>query len=834
MPRNAIKQEAEFPHYLGRGVQLDIGSNISNVYKLKSLESLLKDNNTTNSNSSNVKESWKISNGSFISPSSKKPRIKTLVPEIYLNLSKDDRISTDEQSEDIVDYESDQKLDSTFSFMYTWDGDSTRGKVHSKVPNVKRKMMTFDGSPEKTTAYAEYNPLLHDPHLRSEILEAEKSVPEFNLELDSNYFTRGYIQTTSDLRLSRNPRELVCYRSTQNTSGLVIKELASGLENRVFFSSDIKKIAIAPICKITMSYSDIITVVLETGIVLFLRIVKIAKGFLDVIQSVPLLPVAFQDNPFVDVSFNPWDKTQFALVDSIGNWVCGKIKTTPSNELLVHLSNNNLGTIFDPEELDYTWRRILWGGNFNSLLVMDRSKIVSVQMDEGSEKHISQNKTWSRILDIFRISDEWTVCLTTREVIILKTGNSSHAISREISWKHYFTNTDDGRVSAILLETGALAVVIYSKNTHLVNILTFEFDRDTSEIILKNKPSVLIVKGGIEYLELTAVKTDESDNKISVLFRLDECILDLKFDLDDNESGVSFVSGICIKDITGFKLTSHEKKLFCDKKLVELFHTIKEDVLRENRIVCNDVDTLESYGFRLSKELDTLIDSIKSIGELANISSAIEDPAEFESFLGQLIEHYSTAYLFTSPLLSFNIFCKEDISSFSSFFYKLAQCMETILPNESACDINHMLRDMVLESCAIYKENFLKKMIQNDVVKLSDTYAGVLNLWDTDRYDDNNNNNNTNNTQNSETDDVSDIKQNIASSLTTPFITISSQPPLVKSSQIKSSSKKRKATQNSQSTLPNIMAPAFSLSSSQQSTTTAAKKKKKKLKKGFF
>ena len=185
-------------------------------------------------------------------------------------------------------------------------------------------------------------------------------------------------------------------------------------------------------------------------------------------------------SPHADVSFNPWNTLQFAIIDQQGHWTIWclerikqqkhewKVIAGPSGYVSDGYSNvdkTHLPTA--PEHRKDNWGAILWAGDENTIIVADRRTLSVVCLADGSvdridvpELALSKNASWILDLQASPSDDRHFFLATSTRVMWMhllpahqhrSVENPKPRASVLLSWMH-FRDQDDTSLRLNLLD----------------------------------------------------------------------------------------------------------------------------------------------------------------------------------------------------------------------------------------------------------------------------------------------------------------------------------------------------------------------------------------------
>ena len=204
--------------------------------------------------------------------------------------------------------------------------------------------------------------------------------------------------------------------------------------------------------------------------------------------------------PLSDVSFNPWNDHQFAVVDRKGQWsiwnIEGQDKRRNTWSLMAGLSGKLLpGQNNRPDSADEDgWGAVLWAGSPNTIIVANRNNLAFYNVKKRplrlntQDLAIPSGSDW--ILDIKRCTHDLShfYILTSTFALWLRVSSDSEEASESIhsdstvliSWRHYLNSEDsslrlviDGGTEGVEYNLGfrisKLTLVRYSNDTRLLS-----------------------------------------------------------------------------------------------------------------------------------------------------------------------------------------------------------------------------------------------------------------------------------------------------------------------------------------------------------------------------
>lgn len=696
-------------------------------------------------------------------------------------------------------------------------------------------------------------------------------------------FIIGKIQTSFDIRNYIDYHEISAY-SHGKTHSILRLSIMKQVEDQstihetnitdIDLQNTIKTIKIPILSQAYARYSDMIAVITTTSFILIkIKSINIRNDE-NQLKYHTLDPVEFSsfgDYSWADVTFNPMDPQQFALIDTKGNYITGKIPTPFRQSSKLILDKRTMGTIYDPESLS-SKKHISWSSKDSHILVMDESKLVEVDLVERWQSEIVQAKSWSRLLDFIQIDEDYKILLTSMEIIILRTNRDLDQATRILSWKHNLNESDHTyRIfsqSIILQGNQIYLTYVTSKKHNKVYISGFTIDRSNNLIQRVNGDAVINIHGlpnKIQSLQFLEESVDIMDEQYHVSFNMftreieTESITRFTITNENTTFRPAANHHYQLEDITELTNIKPEIKLIHDALSKSIRKKYKKD--KKSQFDSNDIEVFEEYGMKLSEALNKYITSDGSesssnpqlISELTEPPEVINDLEEFSSFLSQFFEHYKEEHInFTNLPILFNQILNENINDFDIFYNKLLQCW-SILGKETIYYTKEIVKEIILGTITYSKGTPSKDKYSTTYETLNASSKELIDEWDSFHTE----------------DMFSETKSTIPFSSQPQFtLSTQSQIPTIRSSQNKVSKKKinraelsrrsirtPNVTENSQrdsilqNTLPSSMAPAFTLmgnsfqssqssqisniASSQMDGSQRPKKKKKKKVGGF-
>lgn len=671
-------------------------------------------------------------------------------------------------------------------------------------------------------------------------------------------FTIGKIQTTTDLRHDRSPRNIFVFASGRSNSTVNIV-LAASYEDQIPHNEDmsnflgfiarsgcysldvcssVKHIKIPNFSKILNRSSNIIAIITEKNLII-LKIEEIFNktGNIKIKEVEPLEFKNFEGFPIVDIAFNPWNLNEYAIIDSKGNWCIGQILQNKKRDYHLKLLNYT-GSIFDPEDIS-CWKQIEWGNEYNLLLVMNRGSLIELDYMNDWQIELIQAKTWSKICDYLAIGNNLNLILTSKEIIFIRL--TEEKFERLISWKHNLdiqATSMKFKLKQILIEDKKILflVTLYSTFSNIIHLYSFIFYDDVLQFI--NNPS---------FIQLSDIKTGINSVEFIEYFQNNST----QYNISNMEMEFPiFIKSSKDSKILKYILTTHKdssKVRQHPTKYLDNEHSLMETPLLSDNYLEHiqslmkllngslpksiseydsslDYSNFQYYGYQLSEAMNELIrywelNPIDGVldhgGKLSDITKGpeyFENLDEFHSLLRQFMEYYNKYGLCFNDIDNTSIILLyENVDDVVSYFDKLIQCWD-LLSDNSELLTREIIKDVILHSIGYYSPMKLDSLEKKKYEELCQPLQNIVDVWDMDItsvLDDN----------------VCDTERALHSSLA---LNTSQAPPVIRSSQISLSqgsfSRKKKKYQtvlgisqdNSQapSNFTNVDPPILSLASS--------------------
>ncbi|CCH58685.1 hypothetical protein TBLA_0A08960 [Henningerozyma blattae CBS 6284] len=718
-------------------------------------------------------------------------------------------------------------------------------------------------------------------------------------------------QNVSEGRLDTATYQLLVYASGQSNSWLniavikpkdsnyviqtpkltPIKEIAIdeifGIK-KININATIKSIKIPTFSSLYNKSSEILTLLTSDSLHI-LKILDILPEYRVFNYKIyePLRFNDFSDFPIADVSFNPWDIHQFAIVDIKGNWGIGVLPKNKREGSSIKILREFQGTIFETDELS-NWKKIAWSTKYTRILVLSRSKIVEVDFEENWQNNLVEAKSWTSILDYKRFNDSNGVLLTSKELIIIGPKNGSSDLTRKISWKHDLKSTMGKlKISFTRIPIGSselLLIFITSNTSNKIFCQGFLIEGENS-IYCFTTPFITKLeelKGGISDIQVITndyreINNDSDRNNVD----LSNELLSISALIKNSKKGEFYsttfttipTSQISRKKHVHFNPLASELESQSEdtnfKTMQAYFSILKENlhslILSHTQFDNNEneeYETFQEYGYSLSQSInDRILDSEvnvphKSIVQhilfehLLKFPDNMNNLTEFTSLFEQISEFYTEKDIIFSGFDNiFDILIHENLYDLNMLFSKLVEIWEPMFAH-SEYYIRGIIFSLLQSSMGFSIASQIDGLERHLRNELSQDYNELLDDWGRENWD----------------DDIStnSFRSSIPYSSQPQFLFSSqTQIPTIKSSQSHSTrrrnknlpsgsgkiskrqyapSSQRDISQSSSfmssqpsSTLPDTMTPAFSLlqssipTLSQSISANRSKKKKKKV-----
>lgn len=494
---------------------------------------------------------------------------------------------------------------------------------------------------------------------------------------------------------------------------------------------------------------------------------------------------------FADVSFNPHNYSQFAIVDIKGNFSIWNVKRdnlTKLKRVDFDEKSNVVPSVYDVSELS-NWKKIRWTNDPNVLIVLTRSSVTqfTITPELKSLKLITSN-TWSQIQDYYRYKDH-AFLLTSKEIIWLRLASP---VVRLISWKHFLDDNDPSLKMHIseFDDGNRFLCLLYSQMHPLIFVYNFGFKNnkpyslrdpyyirradesgDLHQLFLHklNKYFFNCLKDMVDENDLV----EESDLEISSeqqIYGLFELNTDfsLSVSLLCEEKGLSLWKIPTNDEVLKSKPLIRKSGKFFNHFSKSEFKTVVSSLVDDNKEISNEeeIRVIQDYAFklgegalRINNDIEqckgsplTLFNEEPSYSSLIDISKDlpinINDVTEFDSMIEQLSNFYKEkdiniantikhGLINHSKILntsidniksSYNI---ADIFKFIKNAYQINQSKEYNL-NKNVIKTSILLGASSLRASSNYLENHYKEQFEEAKNKAPENVQSIIELWDSD------------------------------------------------------------------------------------------------------
>ncbi|SCU87599.1 LAMI_0D06722g1_1 [Lachancea mirantina] len=681
------------------------------------------------------------------------------------------------------------------------------------------------------------------------------------------------VQTSTDLRLNRDPQELTIFACGETNSVLSMVSLANldfaqhmeetRARTDIYLGSRIKRIKFSKLSSGLLRSSDLLGVITESGAHI-IKILGISSHHGVAYKKFETLnPSSLASFAIADIAFNPWDANEFAVVDVKGNWCIGSIVRRSARPMGLRLSTSKRGTIFDLEELS-AWKLIEWSATYNRLLIFDRSKAIEIFLDEDAQLELIQAKTWSTIRDFRRINDELAVLLTSKEIIVMRL--TTLMTERIISWHHRISSEDVTlKVSAKIVtrvfdSSDVLYVFIHSriKKNILVHafLLTDQLVQSCGDSFVLTPSAPVRGIDSIDFCESRDVYQnrdleDAMAFSLFILWRDSESRglhkLMLTTQKAEHQSYTNCVDEPLTLPLIDDCLTFAPPP---DRAIQCMISNVPQGSNPKGAV--QDFNVFQEYGFSVSAAMNDLIaswDNLKeprsdilefsaySLLEAAGSPGEFQSVEEFDSFLTQFTDHYRKHGIWFNDVKSITrLLLQKPLSDWDSLNSELLQCWhcDDGLDHERLAICREITKKVALTSMGFTQKESAKLVTQQAYDRLSEEHQDMVALW-------------------GQNDGDPEIVLE-APVQSVPLSQTSHIPPLVKTSQQMSNRNQKRPipskfgasrfgtfSQHGVESLPDSITPAFSLPpasqeramESSQSTASQRNRRKKKKVRGF-
>lgn len=568
-----------------------------------------------------------------------------------------------------------------------------------------------------------------------------------------------------DARLDKDATTLLITIEGSTQSNLSIQTLSTDRKTKLYectfkpriinLQSRIKHIEVPKPTNYLGKYPNLFAVITDSKLHI-IRLDRIDESGIELTEFLPLEFLEFEQFPIVDIAFNPWDMMEMALVDSKGNWILAKLETHKRKPCTIKLKSDISGSIFDPT-VTSPWHHIDWIDDHSSLVVLNRSKMVSINYVENWQLDIVEAKTWSELRDYKRINDNTALLLTSQEIILLDIQNNS--FRRMISWKHNWDTNDPSIRMSYKLEEGnnythLIHVLIFSKLTLKVYGISIGY-KENAWTVIACKPFLLSLdnvksKHGINSIEFSTCSTEFASDKS-------------EGDIVDNDDDEFAKDIVCVLGfielntlVQGFlstknspnhlHLSSHiNQPTYNDRSLEKICDAFDHSipVPKADHQVENEYHMFQEFGYELSERLNKLLDSWKSRSDKYNLNieslayldvcpSYFQSITEYVSLIEQLIAYYQNHNLvFSEVRLFIEQLIGENLGSWEDLFNRLVIAWDPV-STEAEHLSRTVIRDIALYLTLYQQQDTIKTSLDVISEELSDSMKSLLNSWDSD------------------------------------------------------------------------------------------------------
>ncbi|CAH2355290.1 RNA polymerase I-specific transcription initiation factor Rrn6p [[Candida] railenensis] len=405
---------------------------------------------------------------------------------------------------------------------------------------------------------------------------------------------------------------------------------------------------------------------------------------------------------FADISFNPWDYTQFAAVDVKGNFGIWNISTNTSYVHKLTLVIKDSEIIPDLEELS-NWKKISWAFNRKNILIATRSSLTQVNLgadiESNSSKLITSN-SWSKVLD-FKQCSNFAFLLTSKELIWLQWNKGKP--SRILSWKHFLDEKDPSFKLKVTRQNGkqqTFLLIVFSQIRSLLFVFTFGMKDGVGHSL--HDPYYIRTTTGLQQVELNKLDPtfyspfadensdfmvedyeEEKDGSDFGIFEL-RTNLNLTFDVLTSSPDVHVVhrrgsvttrASLSNPSNTSSVESSRSststvttgRKVF--KKLTKAdTENIVKTLNNTQDISVDTVKQVQDYAFKLGNTSSIVFPFTSLMDISSEIPQSIDDIAEFDLMVNQLSNYYEESEIsivnFINPMkMLFNTISKSSDST---------------------------------------------------------------------------------------------------------------------------------------------------------------------------
>ncbi|CCF59879.1 hypothetical protein KAFR_0I00980 [Kazachstania africana CBS 2517] len=592
-------------------------------------------------------------------------------------------------------------------------------------------------------------------------------------------FVIGNVQSSSDLRHDNEQRQIIAFSTGHSGSNLIISPLKlepSDTEHDIYsiagcssvfkidLKSKIKTIKIPTVASSLGRYSDCIIAITECSLHI-IKIKSIDNKYTKIDCHVfdPLYFTELSDFPFADVAFNPWDLTQFAIIDTKGNWAIGSLPFQNKNFNGLILNDSLRGSIFDPQETSLR-KKVIWSSHHTRILLMDQSKIVEVDFGLNWQSEIVQAKTWSELLDLKEMNEYFSILLTSQEIIFLRNKSHNNEITRDLSWKHNLDHNDKTyRMFIQKVDDGYKAiffVYITSRRHKNVYMQAFtltnngELIRYVAEPIIFQIPQKTEGVDSIQFVEQSLNHYSPEPNahyniNLNLFIKGTNSKAMTTLILTNNKN----YDKISSYESDKWTIEGHIGRTEIENPSTEITFFIQDIVNKFEKTLTLDynkdkeLELFQQFGYHLSESMNRLLEqwedsgsfcSQRSFTELHDLPQHFENLSEFTSLLEQFIQYYKDQeLLFTDLKTISNLLLYEEVDDIDIIYNKLLQCWG-LLNDDAEFLTREIVKQIVWTMLKFNKKNKYEKLSHKIRNSLGQRYKDTIDLWDMNELDDEN------------------------------------------------------------------------------------------------
>ncbi|KAK6198692.1 RNA polymerase I-specific transcription initiation factor RRN6-like protein [Scheffersomyces amazonensis] len=534
-------------------------------------------------------------------------------------------------------------------------------------------------------------------------------------------------------------------------TSILMPDLATSYQ--ITFTSQIKQIETPP----TLSYYVSSYLVVRTNFKIYVLDCCMNDEGIDIQVISEIDNKQLSGFEFADVRFNPFDDSQFGLVDIKGNF--GIWTVSPQR-----VSKLNLGqqSIYDTKELS-NWKRIIWSQDSHKVLVLSRTCMEEFDIATKQMKRIITSNTWSRIQDCQRVENEdYAFLLTSKELIWLKLKGG---IERMISWKHFLDDSDPSlQLSVSVISHQHYTCTIFSEANPLIFVYTFAIEngkpysvKDPYCIKRGEYPGslkqALFIKVNFNFYtneqdsDLEQIREDDEeyiDCDKYVLFELSSC-LGLTIRAFSTEPGFSIKNDeeITTQEPEEYITRSNQSQYFDVIPNIHIRNIVEALKVHEDQSSDSSIESqkqsLQTYAYSLGEGVSRFDEDLASYLSLLDISdnipSLVEDIAELDTMLEQLDSFYKSKDIQTNILVNTSLVKRNLLlnSQDSDLQVSTAGDLYQLL-NRIYCTNSHLntlnTSTSLLRACMQLSTGLIKSKSTNLTTKLNKHYNETLEASD--------------------------------------------------------------------------------------------------------